>query len=52
MRIVGKLFLEKRNIEASSYDDLWNWAISLLQMPAIQEAACLAISGIINYCMS
>uniref|UniRef100_A0A914YC33 Uncharacterized protein n=1 Tax=Panagrolaimus superbus TaxID=310955 RepID=A0A914YC33_9BILA len=49
MRILGRCLIDKRDIASADYDELWNWAISLLQIPAIQEAACIAISGIIHY---
>uniref|UniRef100_A0AC34F7U6 Uncharacterized protein n=1 Tax=Panagrolaimus sp. ES5 TaxID=591445 RepID=A0AC34F7U6_9BILA len=49
MRILGSCFIDKRDIPSTDYDELWNYAISLLQIPTIQEAARIAISGIIHY---
>uniref|UniRef100_A0AC34R4Y1 Non-specific serine/threonine protein kinase n=1 Tax=Panagrolaimus sp. JU765 TaxID=591449 RepID=A0AC34R4Y1_9BILA len=49
MKTSAVLLKKKRDLTVSAYEELWNWGISTIQMPATHASACELLCSIMPY---
>ena len=49
MRTMAVLLERRRDLKGGAYDELWNYALSLIQMPATHNSACDLLCSILPY---
>ena len=49
MRTMAVLLEKRRDLKGGAYDELWNYALSLIQMPSTHNSACDLLCSILPY---